>query len=184
MHTSFTLWMNFHMYRWYVLLTIWLCKCILHCNTFIVCMFMTCSTSYCLVTLKDLWKYIIIMVKIQQTYNSLIKYGHLQTYQMKLGRILGSCDKKNMGSRLWRGDAVWSYRNMVVFMCRGTIFIIYLKKLLNTPSTCPSINVLFSLFIHKFKSWRVSLCSVEVWLFNFIVPCSGLRLWQLLRVGE
>ena len=45
----------FHMYRWYVLLTIWLCECILHCNICIVCMFMTCSTSYCLVTLKDLW---------------------------------------------------------------------------------------------------------------------------------
>ena len=43
------------MYRWYVLQTIWLCKCILHSNTFIVCMFMKCSTSYCLVTLKDLW---------------------------------------------------------------------------------------------------------------------------------
>ena len=43
------------MCRWYVLLTIWLCKCILHCNIFIVCMFMTSSTSYCLVTLKDLW---------------------------------------------------------------------------------------------------------------------------------
>jgi hypothetical protein len=26
------------------------CKCILHCNIFIVCMFMTGSTSYCLVT--------------------------------------------------------------------------------------------------------------------------------------
>jgi len=43
------------MYRWHVILTIWLCKCILHCNIFIVCMFMTCSTSHCLVTLKDLW---------------------------------------------------------------------------------------------------------------------------------
>ena len=41
------------MYRWYVLLTIWLC--ILHCNIFIVYMFMTCSTSYCLVTFKDIW---------------------------------------------------------------------------------------------------------------------------------
>ena len=45
----------FNMYRWHVILTIWLCKCILHHNIFIVCMFMTCSTSYCLVTLKDLW---------------------------------------------------------------------------------------------------------------------------------
>ena len=38
-----------------VSLTIWLCKCILQCNNFNVYMFMTCSTSYCLVTLKDLW---------------------------------------------------------------------------------------------------------------------------------
>ena len=45
---------TFHMYRWYVLLNVWLRKCILHCNIFIVCMFMTCSTSYCLVTVKDL----------------------------------------------------------------------------------------------------------------------------------
>ena len=44
----------FHMHRWYVLLTVWLCTCSLHSNIFIVCMFMTCSTSYCLVTLKDL----------------------------------------------------------------------------------------------------------------------------------
>jgi hypothetical protein len=53
----------FHMYRWYVLLTLWLCKCILHCNIFIVCMFTTSSTSYCLVTLKDLWNiYIYIYI--------------------------------------------------------------------------------------------------------------------------
>jgi len=55
MHTPFTLWMNFSLYRWYVMLTVWLCKYILHCNIFILYMFMTCSTSYCLVTLKDLW---------------------------------------------------------------------------------------------------------------------------------
>ena len=37
------------------------CKCILHCNIFIVCMFMTCSTSYCLVTLKDLCMFHILL---------------------------------------------------------------------------------------------------------------------------
>ena len=35
----------------------WLYDCVNvpYTNIFIVCMFMTCSTSYCLVTLKDLW---------------------------------------------------------------------------------------------------------------------------------
>jgi len=69
MHTPFTLWLNFSHVQMIVLLTIWLCKCVLHCNIFIVCMFMTCSTSYCLVILKDLWNVCMCTVWNQTAYS-------------------------------------------------------------------------------------------------------------------
>jgi len=71
------------MYRWYVLLTVWLCKCILHCNIFIVCIFMTCSTSYCLVTVKDLWNVYM--------YVFLVPNGSSQLHKMYQSR----CTAKN-----------------------------------------------------------------------------------------
>ena len=56
------------MYRWYVLLTIWLFKCILHCNILCVCIFMTCSTYYCFVTLKDVWNAYVYVYMYSHTF--------------------------------------------------------------------------------------------------------------------
>jgi hypothetical protein len=49
----------------------WLYDCVnvSYTNIFIVCMFMTCSTSYCLVTLKDLWNVYMYVCK----YMALVK---------------------------------------------------------------------------------------------------------------
>jgi hypothetical protein len=64
MHTPFTLWMNFSHVQM-ICITDYDCVNVSYTNIFIVCMFMTYSTSYCLVTLKDLWNVCTVYSRIK-----------------------------------------------------------------------------------------------------------------------